>query len=132
MLAANTVPTVRIVATPAALDSFVTPLHKVALRIAPDELMILHAAVGDVSLVGDEHAIIEADHGFSLVAVSWPEFEQFIRPLIEWRIPESEFPCLSQGLVGFVPAKLWFTTDGVRVIVATSFVDTLLERMRSR
>lgn len=132
MLAASTVPTVRIVATPFALDSYVSPPHKVALRVAPDELMILHAGVDDVGLVGDEHAIVEADHGFSLVAVSWPEFEKSIRPLIEWRIPHDGFPCLAQGLVGFVPAKLWFTVDGVRVIVATSFVGTLLERMRSR
>ena len=132
MLAASTVPLVRIVATPASLDAFAPSLKRVALRTAPDELMVLHASVDDVVFAGDEHAMVEADFGFSLISVSRSEFEQSVRPLIEWLIPTDGFPCLAQGLVGFVPAKLWFTHDGVRVIVATCFADTLLERMRSR
>ncbi len=132
VLAANTVHAVRIVASPEALDGFAGPAHRVVLRVAADEVMVLHATVNEVVLGGDEHAIIEPEHGFSLIALSWAEFEQSVRPLIEWRIPDTGFPCLAQGLVGFVPAKLWFTEDGVRVVVATSFAETLLERMRSR
>ena len=132
MLAANPLPAVRIVALPAALDGFVGPSHRVVLRVAADEAMILHATVDEVVLNGDEHAIIEAEHGFSLIALSRAEFDQSVRPLIEWRILDTGFPYLAQGLVGFVPAKLWFTEDGVRVVVATSFAETLLERMRSQ
>ena len=132
MLVASTVPAVRIVALPAALDAFSAPPHKLMIRVAPDEIMLLHTALAEVVFAGDEHAILEAEFGFSVIGLSWAEFEQSVRPLIEWRVPSAGFPCLAQGLVGFVPAKLWFTADGVRIIVATSFAETLLERMRSQ
>lgn len=132
MLAASPLRAVRIVASPGALDGFVGPAHRVVLRVATDEVMVLHTTVNEVVLNGDEHAIIEAEHGFSLIALSRAEFDQSVRPLIEWRVVDTGFPYLAQGLVGFVPAKLWFTEDGVRVVVATSFADTLLERMRSQ
>lgn len=135
MLAASTLPAVRIVARPDALDSFVDsmkawPIAKVAMRIAPDEALVLHVDTTDVSLPDDPHAIVESEHGCSLMALSWPEFERHVRPLVEWAVP-TERPVLAQGMVAFIPAKLWLTTDGVRIVVATAFVDTLLERMRS-
>lgn len=133
MLAANTLPAVRVVATPFALDSFVVsmsswPIAKTALRIAPDELLVLHVAPTDVVVPHDEHAIVESEHGCSLIALSWAEFERHVRPLIEWEVPTMR-PVLAQGLVAFIPTKLWLTADGVRIIVATPFADTLLERM---
>ena len=47
MLAASTVSAVRIVALPAALDAFAAPRSKVVLRIAPDEVMLLHTALAE-------------------------------------------------------------------------------------
>ena len=133
MLAASTVPAVRVVATAFALDSFVVsmsswPIAKTALRIAPDELLVLHAAPADVVVAHDEHAIVESEHGCSLIALSWSEFDRHVRPLVEWAVP-TDRPALAQGMVAFIPAKLWLTNDGVRIVVATPFADTLLERM---
>lgn len=129
MLAANTVHGVRIVSTPAALDTMVVPPHKTVLRTAPDEAMILHCEISGVSVPDDPHAIVEEEHGFSLISVSWNQFEQFVRPRIEWRVP-SERPTLAQGLIAFIPCKLWLAEDGVRIVVATAFANTLLERIR--
>jgi hypothetical protein len=133
MLAANALHAVRVIALPSAVDSFVAsmrawPIAKVALRVAPDELMVLHVDATDVSIPDDPHAIVEAEHGYSLIALSWTEFERHVRPLIEWAIP-TERPALAQGMVAFIPAKLWLTADGARIVVATPFADTLLERM---
>jgi hypothetical protein len=133
VLASSPLSAVRVVATPFALDSFVVsmsswPIAKTVLRIAPDELLVLHVATSDVSIPHDEHAIVEAEHGCSLIALSWTEFERHVRPLAEWAVP-TDRPVLAQGMVAFIPAKLWLTNDGVRIVVATPFVDTLLERM---
>ncbi len=136
MLAASTVPAVRVVAHPDALDSFISsmkawPITKTALRLAPDEALVLHVDTTDVSIPDDPHAIVEPEHGCSLIALSWPEFERHVRPLVEWAIPPDR-PVLAQGMVAFIPAKLWMTTGGVRIVVATPFADTLLERMLAR
>jgi hypothetical protein len=135
VLASSPLSAVRVVATPFAVDSFVEsmrswPIAKTALRLAPDEIMVLHVAPADVLIAHDEHAIVEAEHGYDLIALSWPEFERHVRPLIEWAVPNDR-PVLAQGMIAFIPSKLWITNDGVRILVATPFVDTLLERMAS-
>jgi hypothetical protein len=129
VLAANTIAIVRVVSTPNAIDTAITPANKIIMRTAPDAVMVLHASPDEVSVPDDEHAIIESEFGFSMIAVSRTEFDRFVRPLVEWRIPESG---LAQGLCGFVPVKMWLKSDGVRILVATSFAETLLERMRAQ
>lgn len=135
MLVASTVPAVRLVARVGAVDSFMVraqawPIAKVVLRIAPDEALVLHVTPSDVVLPDDPHAIVEAEHGFSMIAVSWAEFDRHVRPLIEWEVPTAR-PTLAQGLVAFIPAKLWLGDDGVRILVATPFSQTLVERMQA-
>ena len=127
VLAAEILPAQRVVALPAAIDALaaVTPQ---LLRIAPDEALVLDGGV-DVAAVADPHAIVEDDHGMSGVWVAWPVFDALVRPHDEWELPAMR-PVLAQGLVAFVPAKLYLKDDGVLVMCATAHVHELLERLR--
>jgi hypothetical protein len=136
----------RAVATPAALDaaladknwgefespvSRIRPSSPVALRIAPDEVLVLGAgAVGapDLTVPGDEHAIVVDEAGFSGRWLSWDEYERLVAPYVEWPLP-TERPALAQGRVAGVPAKLWCTADDVLLLVATAYAHDLSERL---
>ena len=127
MLGADVIPAQRVVALPAALDALalVTPQ---LLRISADEALVLDGGV-DVATVADPHAIVEDEYAVSGVWVTWVVFEQLVRPHIEWQLP-AERPMLAQGLVAFVPTKLYLKDDGVLVMCATPHVHELMERLQ--
>ena len=127
MLGADVIPAQRVVALPAALDALalVTPQ---LLRIAADEALVLDGGV-DVAAVADPHAIVEDDDAISGVWVTWSVFHQLVGPHMEWQLPE-ERPTLAQGLVAFVPTKLFLKDDGVLVMCATPHVHELMERLQ--
>ena len=127
MLGADVIPGQRVVALPAALDALalVTPQ---LLRIAADEALVLDGGV-DVAAVADLHAIVEDEYAMSGVWVTWAEFHKLVGPHIEWQLPKQR-PVLAQGLVAFVPAKLYLKDDGVLVMCATPYVHELMERLQ--
>ena len=112
----------RIVATPSALDALAPDC---VLRIAPDEALVLGDAV---PAIADAHAIVVDDRGFSGRWFTCAEFDNHIQPYIEWAMP-SDRPCLVQGLVAAVPAKIWFDGDRILVFCHTAYVHELAERV---
>lgn len=134
MLAVETLLGARVVATPAAIDAMTPALPAGAgvLRFAPDEVLVLGvtAAALEPAITGhDAHAIVEDESGFSGRWFSWPQFDDVVRPHIEWSLPLPR-PALAQGLVAFVPAKLWLTDQRVLLVCATAYADELLGRLK--
>lgn len=114
----------RVVAAPSALDAARwsgdrtptgAPVGEVTvLRFAPDEAFAVGARHVDID---DEHAIIEADHGFVGAWCSIAEVGTYIEPRIEW-LPE--FDSLAQGSIAGVPAKLWLPTGGEALVLTAA------------
>jgi len=114
----------RVVAEPAALDAAYWGEDITVLRLAPDDAFAIDATGVDV---GDEHAILEAEAGFS---GAWVSLDT-VRRHVEWALP-SERPALAQGFVATVPAKVWLPDDGdgALLITATAYADELGGRLR--
>ena len=136
MHAAETLVAVRVVASREALDAMTiaaapsAPGLVLVLRTAPDEALLIGVAAAAVS-VPDEHAIIEGETGFSGLWFSPAEFDELVRPHIEWAIP-TVFPVLAQGRVAAVPAKVWFESGRILLVFATAYTDDLVARLRMR
>jgi hypothetical protein len=113
----------RVVAEPAALDAVSWGENITVLRLAPDDAFAIEAAGVTVD---DEHAIIEAEVGFS---GAWVRLDT-VRRHAEWAIP-TERPALAQGFVATVPARVWLPDDGDRVllITAVAYADELAGRL---
>ena len=121
----------RVVAAPQVLDGASWPEWSDVLRLAPDEVLVVHEVGADVVTpsVDDPFAIVEPEAGFMEV---WWEPEGFtarVAPHIDWAIP-TDRPALAQGLVAGVPCKLVFELDGgVRLLCLTAHVHELEERL---
>jgi hypothetical protein len=117
---------VRVVAEPAALDAARWGDGVTVLRLAPDDAFAIDATAADVA-VDDEHAIIEAEAGFS---GAWVELDA-VRRHVEWAFRD-ERPALAQGFVATVPARVWLPDEGDRVLLvtATAYADELAGRLR--
>ncbi len=117
---------VRVVASPSAL-ALLEAAHPNALRFAPDDLFIAGLRPDQVT-VDDEHAIVEAEAGFSAMCFTPAQFELTVAPHIEWPVPTAR-PVFTQGMVAAVPCKLNFTVEGVTVITQTVQVRDLEDRL---
>ena len=108
MPALESLPGLRVVATPAALDGARWEGADVlVLRLAPDDAF----AVGVRTVhLDDEHAIVEPEAGFVGTWLTAEALRDEIVPRIEWPLP-SDRPVLAQGTIAGVPAKLWLTSD---------------------
>jgi hypothetical protein len=113
----------RVVAEPAALDAVSWGENIAVLRLAPDDAFAIEATGVTVD---DEHAIIEAEAGFS---GAWVRLDT-VRRHAEWALP-TDRPALAQGFVATVPARVWLPDDGDRVllITATAYADELAGRL---
>ena len=88
----------RVVAAPAELDAMTWADDTVVLRLAPDDLLVVGAAVGAAQ---PESAIVDEEHGF----VGWwltPEELAEVAHHVEWALTRRS-PCLAQGLIAGVP-----------------------------
>lgn len=119
-------PGVRVVAAPTAL-SLLAAVHPNALWFAPDDLFIAGLWPDEVT-VDDDHAIIEAETGFSAMCFTPAQFAATVAPHIEWPVPSAR-PAFTQGMVAAVPCKLHFTVDGITVITNTVQVRDLSDRL---
>ena len=121
----------RVVAAPEVLDAASWPEWSDILRLAPDEVLVIHEDGADVvtPIVDDSHAIVELEAGFMETWWDQGEFEQLVRPHIDWAIPAAR-PALAQGLVAGVPCKVVFESDGgVRLLCLTAHVHELEARL---
>jgi len=130
----------RIVATVAALEATRWPTGSIALRVAPDEVLIVKNGVADraepaepslVSLVGaaDPHAIIEGDAGWRGAWVPSDQALAFVERGCRWEPPRTR-PAFAQGALADLPVKIWFEQDRVLFIVAAPFAADLEARLR--
>ncbi|MEK6192032.1 MAG: hypothetical protein AABM41_06875 [Chloroflexota bacterium] len=115
----------RVVASPPALDGLAWPDAVTALRLAPDDLLVIGKAM--VAL-GDEPAIIESDVGYAGWWLTPGEFAHTVLPHVDWPLPAAR-PALAQGLVAGVPAKIWLTDDQALLLCAAAYAHELAERL---
>ncbi len=120
------IPATQIVATPAALDAAVWPQDALALRIAPDEVLVTSAVTA--AILGDQHAIVVPDAGFAGAWIASDEALDFLGRSCEWQLPR-ERPAFAQGAVAGLPVKLWLEEDRVLFLVPAPYASDLEERM---
>lgn len=116
----------RVAAAPAALDAAQWPSAWMVLRFAPDEALV----VGDGDLVVDDrHALVEDDASLAAIELPLSEAGDVLARLgdWEWPIPGES---LSQGLIAGIPAKVWTRPELVLLIVPTSYLHEVEDRLR--
>ena len=132
MPALESLPGVRVVATPEALDrARWEGTDVLVLRLAPDDAFGVGARMVEVD---DEHAIVETEAGFVGAWLDVAALESEVVPHIEWPLPSGR-PAIAQGTIAGVPAKLWLTSDAAgedRALLVTlaAYADELMDRLR--
>jgi hypothetical protein len=116
----------RFVAAAATLDALPWPDDAVALRLAADDLLVIHR--GSVMVASrDEPIIQEQEAGF----VGWwlsPEEMDHVVAHVDWPLP-TDRPSLAQGLIAGVPAKLWLAEDRALLLCPAAYAHELMERL---
>ncbi|CAN5691864.1 hypothetical protein BH24CHL8_BH24CHL8_11580 [soil metagenome] len=129
MRALETMPGVRVVARPEALDAESWGEKSVVLRLAPDDTFAIGASQADIaSQLADEEAIVEPETGFVGIWLTEAELRDLVLPHVEWPLPASR-PALAQGLIAGAPAKLWLVEDRVLLLCAAAYAHELTERL---
>jgi hypothetical protein len=129
-------PGVRVIAAPDAIDGAAwqdagpgpDDFEPLVLRFAPDEAF----AVGATGVhIDDPGAIAEPETGIMALMYPVDEFQSFVVPRIEWRIPD-ERPAFTQGSIAGVPAKLYLDSTGAAtVFLMASYLDDFLARVQA-
>jgi hypothetical protein len=117
-------PALRVVAAPESLDDLVLADDHPALRLAPDDLLVIGAASVQV---GGEHLVVD-EAGFVGWWLTPEEVREQVLPHVDWPLPTAR-PALAQGLVAGVPAKLWLAEDRALLLCAAAYAHELEERM---
>ena len=124
MRAPELLPALRVVAAPEALDDLTLADEHAALRLAPDDMLVIGAASAQV--VG-EHLLVD-EAGFVGWWLTPDEVREHVLPHIDWPLPTSR-PALAQGLVAGVPAKLWLAEDRALLLCSAAYAHELMERL---
>ena len=130
----------RVVATAAAIEATQWPADSIALRVAPDEVLLVRTDVtdraqsADVSLgrsvrAADPHAIVEGDSGWRGAWIRSDEALAIVERGCRWEPPGAR-PAFAQGALADLPVKIWFEPDRVLFIVAAPFAADLEARLR--
>lgn len=115
----------RIVATPQALDDVQTDPGTIAMRIAPDELLLIEA---DEVAVDDPHAIVFRDTAWAGLWLDAEESEQVFLEHCAWKLPDDR-PTFAQGMVAHLAAKVWLEAERTLVVVPAPLAASLEERL---
>jgi hypothetical protein len=116
----------RIVATPAALDAAMWPSEALALRLAPDEMLVTATVTSD--MIDDPYAIVEPDGGFAGAWLPAGEALEILERTCEWELPHQR-PSFAQGAVAGLPVKLWLEEERILIMVPAPYAYDLKERM---
>ena len=117
----------RIIALPRALDRVKWPKDSRVVRISPDDVFLIGAT--EPKVVGDPHAIVTPEHGFSGIKLSAEQVDAIAERHIEWQLPGTR-PAMGQGQIAGVPAKLLLAADGsALLLVACAASHELLSRL---
>lgn len=116
-------PGVRVVASPAALQSATWPPGAVALPVAPDEVLVLGS---DRVTVDDPHALVEVELGFCAVEMERAVLAEWMSREAEWGLPESGF---AQGMAAGLPVKVWVWGRRALLLTRASLAAELERRL---
>ncbi len=123
MFAPEPIVATRIAATAAALDALDLPTGTVALRLAPDDLLVL----ADVSpAVADPDAVVEPDAGWAGAWLDPGVAAGLLAGHADWALPASG---LAQGAAAGVPVKVLVAGDRTLLLVPAAFTAELVERL---
>jgi hypothetical protein len=114
----------RVVAAPEALDDLTLADEHPALRLAPDDMLVIGAASAQV--VG-EHLLVD-EAGFVGWWLTPEEVTTHVVPHVDWPLPTAR-PALAQGLIAGVPAKLWLAEDRALLLCNAAYAHELMERL---
>ncbi|NND04705.1 MAG: hypothetical protein HKN91_18185 [Acidimicrobiia bacterium] len=118
----------RIVSTSETIDIAHLAQDLTAMRIAPDELMILGDVVEFGDWTHDPHAIVFADTGWAGVWLGSEQADEFLLSECEWQLP-SERPAFAQGMVSHLAVKLWLEDDRTLILVPSAMSAELEARL---
>ena len=130
MLALETLHGIRVVASPAALDTATWPHNTTVLRLAPDDVFAIGATVEHAVPIAevDADAIIVDESGFVGCWLHDADLAD-VATRIEWHLPTHR-PAFAQGYIAGVPAKLWLTDDQTLLLCASPYAHDLSERLK--
>ncbi len=129
MPALETLPGLRVVATPEALDRASWREGSIVLRFAPDDAFVIGTSADELAdRLADEHAIVEPETGLVGTWLTPDELTELVGTHIEWPLPAAR-PALAQGLIAGVPAKLWLEDDRALLLCAAAYAHELAERL---
>jgi hypothetical protein len=130
----------RIVSTPAAISTARVTNSSVLLHIAADELL---AVGGFVVSVDDPHAIIEAEAGLSGAWLNPTQMRALVLGAVDWDTTAASAMLdadqsdsstatgmLLQGLLHFVPVKVWVSAARNLLLCPTPYKHELEGRLR--
>jgi len=117
-------PALRVIAAPEALDDLTLADEHPALRLAPDDMLVIGAASAEV--VGELLIVDEA--GFVGWWLTPDEVTTQLLPHVDWPLPSAR-PALAQGLIAGVPAKLWLAEDRALLLCPAAYAHELMERL---
>ena len=124
MRAPEPLPALRVVAAPEALDDFTVADERPALRLAPDDMLVIGAASAEI--VGENLIVDEA--GFVGWWLTPDEVTTHVLAHVDWPLPTAR-PALAQGLIAGVPAKLWLAEDRALLLCNAAYAHELMERL---
>ena len=120
----------RVAATPAALEVARWPDDALALRLAPDEALVITASIAlDLDALDDPHAIVVRDRSWHGLWLSTADALDLIERHADWAPPGGR-PAFTQGLVAGIPAKVWLGHERALVAVAAPYAATFAARLR--
>lgn len=139
----------RAMASPAAIDAAlaaglgdtVDGFGAEALRLAPDDLLVLstgngwhrgsqdelRAALEDALLPGDPHLLVDEEAGFAGRAGNADAVRRWVAANADWLLPEGDG--LHQGQVAGLPVKILVHGPWAQVLVLTPIAHELAERL---
>jgi hypothetical protein len=113
----------RIAAAPAALDALAFPPATMALRLAPDDLLV----VADVApAVADPDAIVVPDAGWAGALLDAGAARELLARHADWPLPDHG---LAQGAAAGVPVKIVVAGESVLLLVPSAYAAELVERL---
>lgn len=119
----------RIVANPDALDNYGGAFEGLALRLAPDELLLLPELDDESAIIGhDPYAVVLAESALFGVWLAEQDALDLLASHCEWA-PPKDCPAFAQGLVAGVATKIWFEEGRTLFIVSAPYVHEFEERI---
>jgi hypothetical protein len=117
----------RVVARPDALDALEpAPGQAIALRLAPDDLLVL--GLTEAPRIDDPDAIVVAERGYVGWTLDETERAALLRHHVEWE-PGPDRPALAQGLIAGVPAKLWLDERSALLLCPAAYAAEMEARI---